>query len=161
MNREQIQSLIKELIEKVGISTKAINDLEGSGENMWFTVEVNEPHYFTMKEGEALSALNHLVRKVVEAKHQDGGEESAPGLANSIMIDIGGFQKKKIDAVKAIAHMMGERARYFKSNIEIDPMSSFERRIIHEFFGDATDLKTESIGVGPTRRVVIKYIGEI
>ena len=63
--------------------------------------------------------------------------------------------------MQATAHMMAERARYFKSNIEVDPMSAFERRIIHEFLSDATDLKTESMGEGPQRRVVIKYIGSI
>ena len=63
--------------------------------------------------------------------------------------------------MRAIAHMMAERARYFKSNIEVDPMSAFERRIVHEFLADATDLKTESEGYGPNRRVVIKYIGTI
>ena len=57
--------------------------------------------------------------------------------------------------------MMSERARYFKSNIEVDPMSAFERRVVHEFLSNATDLKTESVGFGPTRRVVIKYIGAI
>ena len=56
--------------------------------------------------------------------------------------------------------MMAERARYFKSNIEVDPMSAFERRVVHEFLAGETDLKTESTGYGPTRRVVIKYLGD-
>ena len=67
----------------------------------------------------------------------------------------------EIENVRAIAHMMSERARYFKSNIEVDPMSSFDRRIVHEFLSDATDLKTESQGEGYSRRVVIKYVGSI
>ena len=79
----------------------------------------------------------------------------------NILIDINDFQKKRIENIQAIAHMMAERARYFKSNIEVDPMSSFERRIIHEFLSNEIDLKTESSGFGPSRRVVIKYIGEI
>jgi len=54
--------------------------------------------------------------------------------------------------------MMAERARYFKSNIEIDPMPAFERRIIHMFLEGIKDIKTESEGYGPTRRVVIKYV---
>ena len=57
--------------------------------------------------------------------------------------------------------MMSERARYFKSNIEVDPMSAFDRRIVHEFLSSATDLKTESTGTGYNRRVVIKYVGGI
>jgi spoIIIJ-associated protein len=78
-----------------------------------------------------------------------------------IIIDINGFQKKHIENVRAVAHMMSERARYFKSNIEVDPMSAFERRIVHEFLSQANDLKTESIGAGHARRVVIKYVGAI
>ncbi len=78
----------------------------------------------------------------------------------SFLIDINDFQKKKVESVQAVAHMMSERARYFKSSVEVDPMSAFERRIVHEFLSDSTDLKTESVGVGPSRRVVIKYLGE-
>lgn len=80
---------------------------------------------------------------------------------NNILIDINGFQKKHVENIRAIAHMMGERARYFKSSIEVNPMSAFERRIVHEFLSNATDLKTESMGIGHTRRVVIKYVGGI
>ena len=69
--------------------------------------------------------------------------------------------KRQVEAVRAVAHMMGERARYFKSSMEVDPMSAFERRIVHEFLASATDLKTESTGMGASRRVVIKYVGGI
>ena len=86
-----------------------------------------------------------------------GGKQEGLG----ILIDINGFQKKRIEDIHAIAHMMAERARYFKSNIEVDPMPAFERRIVHEFLSDATDLKTESQGEGFARRVVIKYTGAI
>jgi len=56
---------------------------------------------------------------------------------------------------------MAERARYFKSSVEVDPMPAFERRIVHEFLSDAIDLKTESTGFGAKRRVVIKYVGAL
>ena len=76
-----------------------------------------------------------------------------------IFVDINGYQKKQFDALRATAHMMAERARYFKSSISIDPMSAFERRIVHMFLQDQNDLQTESEGVGSDRHVVIRYIG--
>jgi spoIIIJ-associated protein len=79
---------------------------------------------------------------------------------SNVFIDINGYQKKRFDELKNIAHMMAERARYFKSNIEVDPMPAFERRIVHMFLEDAKDIKTESEGQGSNRRVVIKYINE-
>lgn len=159
MDRHNIQDLIKELIEKTGVATTQITLTEENGGSTWFSVEVNEPHFFISREGEALYALNHLIRRILEAKISGGEAEN--NFSNNILIDINGFQKKRVENIRAIAHMMGERARYFKSNIEVDPMSAFERRIVHEFLSNATDLKTESVGLGLTRRVVIKYIGAV
>ena len=156
MDKEQIKNLIQELIEKTDVKTNSISIIENDANNTWFGVEVSEPHFFTECGGEALGALNHLVKRIIESKTI--GEENPK---SSIIIDINGFQKKRVDDVRAIAHMMGERARHFKANIEVDPMTAFERRIVHEFLADSTDLKTESMGFGPTRRVVIKYIGAI
>ena len=166
MNKNEIQNLIKELIEKTKVVVKEINITEDKGNTTWFSVEVSDPYLFTGRGGEALSALNHIVRRIVESKmlveitpKQGLGESPKPCFGGSILVDINGFQKKRMENIHAIAHMMAERARYFKSNIEIDPMSAFERRIVHEFLANETDLKTESTGEGPSRRVVIKYIG--
>ena len=167
MDKEQIQNLIQELIAKTGVSLEKITISEENGGNTWYSIEVNEPHFFISQDGEALYALNHLVRRIIESRmtpslrlepeHSPlaGGEKSSL----SILIDINGFQKKRVENIRAVAHMMSERARYFKSNIEVDPMSAFERRVVHEFLSDSTDLQTESVGFGSSRRVVIKYIG--
>ena len=158
MKKEEIQNLIKELIEKTTVKLNTISVLEDGPKNIWISAEVNEPHFFISHEGEGLQALNHIVHRIVENKMFSKPEEA---FSSNILIDINGFQKKRVENIRAVAHMMSERARYFKSNIEIDPMSSFERRIIHEFLSDAIDLKTESVGFGRDRRVVIKYTGAI
>ena len=155
MTKNEMQSLIKELVDKTTITVKQISISEDDPKTTCFSIEVSEPHFFLGRGGEALLALNHLARKMIEAKKADDEEEI------NILVDINGFQKKRIENLHATAHMMAERARYFKSSIEIDPMSAFERRVIHEFLSEETDLKTESTGEGPTRRVVIKYIGSI
>ena len=170
MNKNEIQKLIRELIEKTTVKLNDISVVEDGPKNMWISVEVGEPHFFLGRDGEGLQALNHLVHRIIEAKNLSPtplltgeGRRGEVGEKSgfSVLVDINGFQKKHVENVRAIAHMMSERARYFKSNIEVDPMSAFERRIIHEFLSDATDLKTESTGMGRDRRVVIKYIGGI
>jgi len=164
MKNQEIQNLIKDLIEKTNVQVKEITITEDTSADKngttIFSVEVNEPHFFIGREGEGLSALNHLVRRMIESKNSPTAEGTLVR-EPSILVDINGFQKRRIESIHAIAHMMAERARYFKSNIEVDPMSAFERRIIHEFLAEATDLKTESVGEGRSRRVVIKYIGSI
>lgn len=168
MNKDEIQNLIKELIEKTTVKLNNISITEDGPQNMWISVEVGEPHFFIGREGEGLHALNHIVHRIIENKttpKADLVNSPVPGTKEhvglGILIDINGFQKKRVENIRAVAHMMSERARYFKSNIEVDPMSAFERRIVHEFLSNAIDLKTESTGVGHTRRVVIKYVGGI
>jgi spoIIIJ-associated protein len=162
MKKDDIKNIIKELIEKTNVTVSAIEVVEEDPNNTWFKVEVSEPHFYINRDGEGLQALNHLVRRMVEGQNPVPPSEGAGGgVGYDILIDINGFQQKRMDSIKAVAHMMAERARYFKSNIEVDPMSSFDRRVVHEFLASATDLKTESVGFGPSRRVVIKYIGSI
>ncbi len=164
MEKQEIQNLIKELVRKTGVALNEISLVEEGSKNMWISVEVAEPHFFISQNGEGLQALNHIVQRIIESKNStprtsrsEAGERPSSGLG--FIIDINGFQKKHVESIRAIAHMMGERARYFKSSVEVDPMSAFERRIVHEFLADAMDLKTESTGEGSTRRVVIKYVG--
>lgn len=160
MNKENSLSLIKGLLNKLFGEDMEVSVTEKEdGSSVCFDVNIKNSHQFLNREGEALSALNHLSRKILEKLHPR--EENDKTNHFEIMIDVNGFHKKKVENLKNIVHMMAERARYFKSSIELDPMNAYERRVVHEFLSDATDLKTESQGIGPSRRVVIKYIGSI
>ncbi len=159
MQKEEIKNIIKELIEKTNISdsvvvTECVLDEELGGR--CFSVELKNAHPFLTREGEALQALNHIVRRIAESKNEDTQENH-----ENILVDINGFQKKKLENLKSLVHMMAERARYFKSSVELEPMSAYDRRIVHEILSMENDLKTESSGVGRDRHVVIKYVGQI
>jgi spoIIIJ-associated protein len=52
---------------------------------------------------------------------------------------------------------MAERARSFQYDVELSPMSAYERLIVHTTLQNAPNVKTESLGEGRNRRVVIKY----
>src|SRR3989338_8404173 len=115
MDNVEIQNLIKELIEKTTVKMDKISITEDTGTNTWFSVEVNEPHFFITHDGEALYALNHLVRRIIECKTCPMSDLGLPKsdigqTSSNILIDINGFQKKRVDNIKAIAHMMSERA---------------------------------------------------
>ncbi len=150
MNQDEIRTIIETIFTQTSCT---LSKCEFSDENsmLWCMIDTPDSGFLIGRDGETLRSLNHIVRKIVEKK---SGEEQA----TRIFIDINGYQKKRFDNLKTIAHMMAERARYFKSNIEVDPMPAYERRIGHMFLEGAKDIKTESEGYGPNRRVVIKYI---
>lgn len=152
MEKDKIKTIIEQIFSHTGceLSKCEFSDDDGM---LWCMIETPDSRFMIGREGETLRSLNHLTRKLIE---KNLGEEST----QKLFIDVNGYQKKRFESLKNIAHMMAERARYFKSNIEVDPMPAHERRIIHMFLEDSKNIKTESEGYGPNRRVVIKYIEE-
>jgi len=145
---EEVKHTIEELIRKTGFSIEEIKFCEET-EGLWCTIRTTESSLMIGHDGETLSALNHLVYRIIENKK---------GEMPPIFVDVNDYHKKKIENLKTKAHLLAERARFFKSNIEVEPMPARERRIIHQYLSGQPDIKTESIGTGRNRHIVIKYI---
>lgn len=154
MDKDFIKKTIEDIFTHTGCSLTGC-DISEEGSMVWVAVSTPDSRFLIGREGDTLRSINHLIRKMIEKKH-DTNEEST----STLFIDINGYQKKHFDNLKATAYMLAERARYFKSNIEVDPMPAIDRRIIHMFLENAKDVMTESTGVGPARKVVIKYTGD-
>ncbi len=160
MYQDKIKEAIEQIFKHTSCTISKYEFSEDSG-MLWCSIETPDSSFMIGRDGETLRSLNHLIQKIVEKSllpsHSNENEKVLEKGPN-IFIDVNGYQKKRFENLKTIAHMMAERARYFKSNIEVDPMPAYERRIIHMFLENAKDVKTESEGYGPNRRVVIKYI---
>ena len=98
--------------------------------------------------GDTIRALNHIVRKAFERE-----DETA-----RFLIDVNRYRTQKIDDLKKTALLLAERARSLKYNVEMSPMSSYERMVVHAALADEPHIATESHGDGKDRRVVIKYV---
>lgn len=154
-SRAELEKSIQDLISKTSFHVGDLNVVEDADTGMiWFSISSNEPHYFIGRNGENLQALNHLVRKMIE-KSLTGTETFT-----DIVVDVNDFQKKRVDNLKTIAHMMAERARFFKSSVDVEPMSSYDRKIVHSYLSNKNDVSTESVGEGENRHIVIKFVGQ-
>ncbi len=152
MQELEIQKVIKECLSAMNIPCEGIDvsDSPLSGCRK-FVVKTPESRFLVGDGGEHLLALNHVVKRIVLQKCPP--ETEAP----KFYIDINNFQEKLLEDLKTRATIMCERARSFKTNIELPPMSSYERMLVHSYLQNLPDIVTESAGVGRERRVVIKY----
>ncbi len=100
-------------------------------------------------DGEHLRALNSVARRIAEHAH---GVEAA-----SFLIDVNGFHEAQMERVRDNARLLAQRARLFKHDVEMDPMSSYERLVVHELFAEDPEIKTESQGEGKFRHIVLKH----
>lgn len=148
---EHIIQILRTILGFLGIAFTDISaESDEKTKSIRFVIHTPESAILIGEHGARLLALNHLVKRI--ALREDKDEEL------SFFIDVNDYQKKHIEDIRMKAHVFAERARYFKSSVEMDPMSSYERMIIHSEFSEVPDITTESSGVGKERRVVLKYI---
>jgi spoIIIJ-associated protein len=79
-------------------------------------------------------------------------------VAREISLDVNGYKEAQAERLKGVAKMLAERAKMFKHDVEMEPMSAYERLVIHSVFENDPTIRTESHGEGKFRRVVIKYV---
>lgn len=95
--------------------------------------------------GEVLDALQELTRLAV---YRETGERSR------LMLDISGFRAQKRAELVKLAEETVARVRESGESVALDPMSPFERKVVHDAVA-AAGLTSESEGVEPRRRVVV------
>lgn len=155
-----IETSLKELLDAMGASYSKITRSELAGQNI-FAIETTDSRTLIGMHGDTIHAIDMLVKKIVE-KRMPPKTADATGEEQDLhfLVDVNDYRTKQIRDLQQKAIMMAERARSFQYDVELTPMSAYERLIIHTTLQDAPNVKTESLGEGRNRRVVIKYAAE-
>ena len=98
------------------------------------------------RRGQTLSCLQYILRLIVG--HQT--ETWVP-----IVVDVEGYKQRRYQALQVFARNMAEQVKTKGAPFTLEPMSAYERRIVHLALVDHSDVITESTGEGEARRVVI------
>lgn len=145
-----IKELIETLLEKMSVEAE-LNFIEGI-EAPVFLIQTNEAGILIGEGGNNLFSLSHILKKIVSKVFENKNKEIP-----IFTLDVNGYYTKKINNLKETAKMGAERVRFFKKEVELDPMNAFERRVVHTVLNEYPDVKTESIGnEGRDRRIVIR-----
>jgi spoIIIJ-associated protein len=161
-----VEPIIKDLLGLLGFPNAGIAREEIAGQVV-YSIEAGEAGRALIGQyGDTVHALDLLVKKMVEKRFDDthrkeGAPESSETEGASreplFLVDVNGYRTQKIKDLQSKALMMAERARSLQYDVELSPMSAYERLIVHTTLQDAPNVKTESQGEGRNRRVVIKY----
>lgn len=151
MNTIEIKKVIEEFLKKMTAVFDDVEILENklSGQPT-FLIKSKDSGLLIGSDGEHLRSINHLIKKIASKK----------GLAEEakFVVDVNGYHEENIRNIEERAKIMADRAVSFKTSVELEPMSSYERMLIHSMFSQNPNIKTESLGEGNNRRIVIKYV---
>jgi spoIIIJ-associated protein len=154
---DQIESTLKEILDTAAIPYSGIHKSEVAGQ-LIFSIQAEDGRTLIGAHGDTVHALDHLVKKILEKKVPPGAgqtEEKEDSL--HFLIDVNDYRTKQIKDLQNKALMLAERARSFQYDVELTPMTAYERLIVHTTLQNQPNVKTESQGEGRNRRVVIKY----
>lgn len=98
-------------------------------------------------KGKTIEYLQSLINAILQKEDEKYAK---------VFIEINGYKKQKEEKLKKLANKMASNVIKFRKPIKLEPMSAYERLIIHQELANRDDVTTESIGEEPRRRVVIK-----
>lgn len=98
------------------------------------------------RNAEVLKAIEHLAFRALrlDSAHHE-----------KIHLDCGGYRALRFEELRMTARVAAERVQTSRQPFRLNPMSSRERRIVHLALKDVPGVRTESVGMGEERQVVI------
>jgi spoIIIJ-associated protein len=97
--------------------------------------------------GATLEALQELSRLAI---YRQTGEPSR------LLLDVGGFRAARRKELIAVAKNAAEKVKQLGEAVRLEPMSAFERKCVHDVINATSGVESESEGVEPSRRIVVR-----
>lgn len=148
---------IKEEIEKIKIFLKEFIDKQPIKEIEWevkqngFDIEINinggnEISYLIGYRGETLNALQTVISSIINKEHSE---------KIRVHIDINGYRQKRIKTLEDLALKVSKTVLRTGKSIALEPMTAYERKIIHSALQGNNKITTFSKGEEPYRKIIV------
>ena len=99
--------------------------------------------------GATLEALQELARLAVFRQ---------TGSPSRLLLDVGGYRASRRKELAAVAKNAAEKVKEYGEPVRLEPMSAFERKCVHDVINALTGVESESEGVEPSRRIVVRPV---
>jgi spoIIIJ-associated protein len=141
---ERLRAVITRVVQALGL--RATVDVEETDEEIRATVNGEELGLLIGKHGATIDALQHLGMRAALR----GREER-----KQIVVDAAGYRERREAALHRAADRAVADAINFGRSVELEPMRALERKVVHLYLRDRTDVETHSEGDEPDRRLVV------
>ena len=140
---------VKTVIADIGLSAEAELYACEDGTRR-ITIVGDDASALIGHHGDTLDALQYLANLASARKNSKGERDKS-----RVTIDIEGYRKKREETLRALARRMAAKALRNRRSVMLEPMSAYERRIIHSEIQGIEGVSTNSIGSDNNRQIVI------
>ena len=140
----QPKATLEKLLELLGIpATVEEHPLDDS---ILLDVKSEDSGRLIGRQGQTLSDLQYLTNRILFQQ-----DKNAP----KITVDVAGYRFQQRDALVKKAKEAAEKVRRWGDVVELEPLSAFDRRIVHAAIKDDPDIETHSVEVDGSEKKVI------
>ncbi|MFC2948765.1 RNA-binding cell elongation regulator Jag/EloR [Virgibacillus sediminis] len=141
---EETADYLKKVTENMGVDVQVHTKIGGKH----ITYELIGEHLASLigRRGQTLNALQYLAQLAINRENDR---------YYTVMIDAEGYRERRKESLEALAIKMAEKAKRLDKKVALDPMPSFERKIVHNTLQNR-GVSTYSDGAEPHRHIVIK-----
>jgi spoIIIJ-associated protein len=148
--KKTAENFLKAMGEDGGVEIEHSQDKK----DILVKLNLSDPQFLIGPKGAYLEAFERLLRSLVRKK---AGQDQEIFLS----VDINNYRKRRIEFIKNLTREIGDQVLLSGKPVSLEPMSAFERRIVHAEVSERDGLTSESVGEEPERWVVIKPKSEI
>src|SRR5205814_9758462 len=112
-----------------------IEESQNEAGNLVLQIYSEESRRLVGREGETLEAIQFLLNRLLQARDKD---------APKVVVDCEMFRSMREDRIVERVRGLAERVRASGRSLQLEPMNSYERRIVHNAFKDDPDIATWS-----------------
>ena len=141
---ERVRALVGRVVQALGL--RATVDIREDEDEIRATVNGDELGLLIGKHGATIDALQHLAFRAASR----GLEER-----KQVTVDAAGYRDRREAALHRMADRASAEALRYDRPVELEPMRPAERKIVHLYLRERTDVETHSEGDEPDRRLVI------
>jgi spoIIIJ-associated protein len=140
------REVLDELLQRMGF-TATIEEKE-TDDKIILSIEAGEDSNILIgRRGKNLESLQYIVSRICSRKN----DNSKP-----IIVDVEGYRQRRKEMLEAMARRLASKAKTIRREVETEPLSAGERRLIHMALKDDHEVHTQSRGDGPLKNVVIR-----
>jgi spoIIIJ-associated protein len=141
---ERVRAIVARVVQALGLRGSV--DIEETGDEIRATVNGEDLGLLIGKHGTTIDALQHVAFR---AAFRGRGERK------QVVIDAAGYRERREHALQRMADRAATEALRYDRAVELEPMRAPERKIVHTYLSERTDVETHSEGDEPDRRLVI------
>ncbi|HEY1275116.1 MAG TPA: RNA-binding cell elongation regulator Jag/EloR [Thermoleophilaceae bacterium] len=144
---ERVRAIVGRVVHALGL--EATVDIEEGPDEIRATVNGDELGLLIGKHGATIDALQHLAFRAAFR----GREER-----KQVVVDAAGYRERREAALHRMADRAASDALRYDRPVELEPMRPAERKIVHLYLRERTDVETHSEGDEPDRRLVVSPV---